>query len=140
MATPRVAPRLASTLLGITALAYGVAISPAIDYHNRMAEGIDETLPLMYGDPEEARQDTATLHIHPLNWPRHQFFCCDPQDLRWWESVDRLKMKLASLGVPYECDLETTAGGHGFAYYNHMAERVIGFLTKRLDEERLRVS
>ena len=24
-------------------------------------------------------------------------------------------MKLSSLGVPFECDLETEAGGHGFA-------------------------
>ncbi|HEX3727457.1 MAG TPA: alpha/beta hydrolase-fold protein, partial [Pirellulales bacterium] len=44
------------------------AISPAIDYHLRMDEG-DETLPLMYADREAARQDTATLHVHPLNWP-----------------------------------------------------------------------
>ncbi len=37
-----------------------VGISPAIDYHLRMREG-DETLPLMYRDTEDARQDTATL-------------------------------------------------------------------------------
>ena len=62
----------------------------------------------MYRDAEQARQDTATLHIHPLNWPRHQWFCCDPADYRWHDSADRLRMKLYSLGVPYECDLETT--------------------------------
>ena len=56
------------------------AISPAIDFHKRYNEG-DETIPQMYPDPEAARQDTATLWIHPLNWPRHQFFCCDPADL-----------------------------------------------------------
>jgi S-formylglutathione hydrolase FrmB len=114
------------------------AISPAIDYQLRYNEG-DETIPQMYGDPEAARQDTATLHIHPLNWPRHQFFCCDPEDYRWWESADRLRMKLYSLGVPHVCDLETTGGGHGFAYYNKMAPRAIEFIVERLGQERRRV-
>lgn len=114
------------------------AISPAIDYHLRMREG-DETLPLMYEDDEQARQDTALLHIHPLNWPRHQFFCCDPIDERWWNSADRLRMKLWSLGVPHECDLETTGGGHGFEYYNRQAAKTINFLAERLERERLRV-
>jgi S-formylglutathione hydrolase FrmB len=114
-------------------------ISPAIDYHKRFHEG-DETIPRMYADPEAARQDTATLHIHPLNWPRHQFFCCDPEDQRWHESCDRLRMKLWSLGVPHECDLTTSGGGHSFAYYNHMAPRAIAFLLERLERERLRLA
>ncbi len=114
------------------------AISPAIDFHKRYNEG-DETIPQMYLDPEAARQDTAILHVHPLNWPRHQFFCCDPLDFRWHESADRLRMKLWSLGVPHVCDLETTGGGHGFDYYNRMAERAVGFVAERLDQERRRV-
>lgn len=114
------------------------ALSPAIDYHQRFDEG-DETLPLMYPDREAARQDTAILHVHPLNWPRHQFFCCDPKDYRWFDSADRLRMKLYSLGVPHECDLETTGGGHGFEYYSRMAPRAIGFVAERLERERLRV-
>jgi S-formylglutathione hydrolase FrmB len=114
------------------------AISPAIDFHKRYNEG-DETIPQMYPDPEAARQDTAILHIHPLNWPHHQFFCCDPEDYRWWDSADRLHMKLWSLGVPHEYDLDTTGGGHGFEYYNRMAERAVGFLASKLDEERRRI-
>jgi S-formylglutathione hydrolase FrmB len=113
------------------------AISPAIDYHIRYDEG-DETIRQMYRDKEDARQDTALLHIHPLNWPRHQFFCCDPADQRWHESAERLRMKLWSLGVPHEHDLVTTGGGHGFAYYSRMAPKGIGFLVERLDRERLR--
>lgn len=113
------------------------AISPAVDYHKRMDEG-DETLPLMYADKESARQDTALLHIHPLNWPRNQFFCCDPDD-RWADSCDRLHMKLWSLGVPHEFDLETRAGGHSFDYYNHMAPTAIGFIVERLEKERKRL-
>jgi S-formylglutathione hydrolase FrmB len=115
------------------------ALSPAIDYQLRWQDG-DETLPLMYDDPESARQDTATLHVHPLNWPRNIWFCCDPADLRWWDSSDRLRMKLYSLGIPFECDLETSAGGHGFAYYNHMAHKALDFLVRRLEQERLRIA
>ena len=114
------------------------AISPAIDFHKRYNEG-DETIPQMYEDPEAARQDTAILYIHPLNWPRHQFFCCDPLDYRWHESADRLRMKLYSLGVPHECDLETSGGVHGFEYYSRMAPRVLEFLVDRLDQERRRL-
>jgi pimeloyl-ACP methyl ester carboxylesterase len=114
------------------------AISPAIDFYLRHKEG-DETIRQMYADPEAARQDTAILHIHPLNWPRHQFFCCDPDDERWWESADRLRMKLYSLGIPHQCDLQTTGGGHGFDYYNCMAGRAVQFLADKLDEERRRI-
>jgi S-formylglutathione hydrolase FrmB len=115
------------------------SISPAIDFQKRIVEGIDPGLAEMYRDAEDARQDTATLHIHPLNWPRHQFFCCDPTDLRWHDSADRLRMKLSSLGVPFECDLETVAGGHSFEYASHMAARAVGFIAERLERERLRV-
>ena len=115
------------------------AISPAIDYHLRLAEG-DETLSRMYPDKEAARQDTALLHIHPLNWPRHQFFCCDPDDYRWHESAERLRMKLWSLGVPHEIDLTTTGGGHSFDYYSRMAPQAFAFLVDRLARERLRVA
>jgi S-formylglutathione hydrolase FrmB len=114
------------------------AISPAIDYHLRMDEG-DETLPLMYPDREAARQDTATLHVHPLNWPRNIWFCCDPTDYRWHESAERLRMKLHALGIPYECDLESSGGGHGFEYYNRMAYKAGAFIAARLEAERLRV-
>jgi len=114
------------------------AISPAIDYHTRMDEG-DETLPLMYSDVEAARQDTAILHVHPLNWPRNMWFACDPTDVRWHEGAERLRMKLAALGIPFEYDLETSGGGHGFEYYNRMAEKAVGFIVNRLESERLRV-
>lgn len=146
-------PRLA--LLGISMGAQGAlrmaykyphvfptvaALAPAIDFQKRIEEGVDPALDIMYRDAEEARQDTALLHIHPLNWPRHQFFCCDPADTRWHESADRLRMKLWSLGVPFECDLETSAGGHSFDYACQMAERAVGFLAERLESERLRIA
>jgi pimeloyl-ACP methyl ester carboxylesterase len=115
------------------------AISPAIDYQWKMEQEGDEMLAAMYLDPEQARQDTATLHIHPLNWPRHQWFACDPTDYRWHDSADKLRMKLYSLGVPYEADLETSGGGHSWEYYELMAEPAIRFIADRLQRERLRL-
>jgi poly(3-hydroxybutyrate) depolymerase len=109
------------------------AIAPAIDFHLKVAEG-DPVLSAMYEDVEAARQDTALLHIHALNWPRHTWFCGDPTDVRWHDSADRLRMKLYSLGIPHECDLETSGGGHGFEYYNRMAASAIGFLAARLEQ------
>jgi len=114
------------------------ALSPTIDYQVRMKEG-DETLYAMYPDPEAARQDTATLHVHPLNWPRNQFFCCDPADERWFASAEKLHMKLGALGIPHEYDFETSGGGHGFSYYNLMAPRAIAFIAERLEQERRKV-
>ncbi len=114
------------------------AISPAIDYQIRYYD--HETIAQMYSEPEAARQDTATLHVHPLNWPRHQFFCCCPQDESWFDSADRLHMKLYSLGIPHEYDLTTEGGGHGFQYYEKMAERAVTFLVERLDQERRRLA
>jgi hypothetical protein len=43
-------------------------------------------------------------------------------------------MKLYSLGIPHQCDLETVAGGHGFDYYNRMAARAVQFLVDGLRE------
>jgi S-formylglutathione hydrolase len=109
------------------------AIAPAIDYQVRLREG-DEVLYAMYRDEEDCRQDTATLHVHPLYWPRHIWFACDSADERWHDSADRLRMKLYSLGIPHECDLRTTAGGHGWPYYEHMAPAAIGFLVRALEK------
>jgi pimeloyl-ACP methyl ester carboxylesterase len=114
------------------------AISPAIDFQIRWREG-DETLRSMYDDEETARQDTATLHVHPLNWPRNIWFCCDPADYRWFDSADRLRMKLLALGIPHECDLTTTGGGHGWRYYDRLAPAAISFIAERLDRESRRV-
>jgi S-formylglutathione hydrolase FrmB len=115
------------------------ALAPAIDYQLRYYEEEEGTLAQMYESPEAVRQDTATLHVHPLNWPRNIWFCCDPIDHRWHESTERLRSKLAAIGIPHDCDLETQAGGHTWDYYNHMAPQAIGYIQERLERERLRV-
>lgn len=119
------------------------AISPAIDYHQWFERPTAQTdiipaLRKLYRDAEDARQDTATLHIHPLNWPRHQYFASDPAD-HWHEGADRLAMKLSSLGIRFECDLESTAGGHGWDYFHQMASPAVEFIAAALERERLRL-
>lgn len=106
------------------------AISPAVDFQNIWGHGtpLDE----MFTDPEAARQETATLHLHPLNWPRHQMFVCDPTDTQWYEGAERLASKLYSMGIPFECDLETTAGGHSWDYFRAMAKPCLTFIAQHL--------
>jgi len=89
------------------------ALAPAIDFHRGMREAGDrddgerfDTLWETFGDVERARQDTAILHVHPLNWPRHQFFASDPADSRWHDGADRLRSKLVALGIPHTALLE----------------------------------
>lgn len=113
------------------------ALAPAIDFHQWVGKGYP--LDDMYESPEEARQDTATVLIHPLNWPRHQWLACDPADTEWFEGVERLAGKLGSTGIPFEADLSTRAGGHSWDYFNHMAPTVVAFLTQRLEQERTRL-
>jgi len=107
------------------------AISPAVDFQNWHGRGLP--LDEMFASPEAARQETAILTLHPLNWPRHQLIVCDPTDEEWFESSERLTMKLSSMGILHERDLETQAGGHGWEYYDAMAPRVVEFIKERLD-------
>ena len=116
------------------------ALAPAIDYQQRFDDPDEETLQGMYPDAETARQDTATLHVHPLNWPRNVWFASDPADHRWHDSAEKLRMKLSALGIMHDCDLETSAGGHSWQYYNHMAPQALAFIAERLERERLRVT
>jgi S-formylglutathione hydrolase FrmB len=107
------------------------AISPAVDFHNWHGRGLP--LDEMFASKEAARQATATLQLHPLNWPRHQLLVCDPADADWFEGVERLASKLYSSGIPFERDFETTAGGHSWDYFNQMAATAVGFLAEHLE-------
>jgi pimeloyl-ACP methyl ester carboxylesterase len=114
------------------------AIAPAIDFQNWHGRGLP--LDEMYRTAESARQDTATLELHPLNWPRHQLIVCDPLDAEWFEGVERLTSKLSSTGIPYEADLTTSHGGHSWEYVNFMAPRVVEFVARSLDAEASRLA
>ncbi len=107
------------------------ALSPAVDFHQLYGQGLP--LDSMYETQEDARQDTVVLNLHPLAWPKHQFFCCDPQDTDWFDGCSRLAMKLSSSGIMHERDFETSAGGHSWEYFNHMAPAAIEHISKGLN-------
>ena len=129
------------------------AIAPAIDFHAVMREcdtaadgRLFETLWEIFGDVERARQDTAILHVHPLNWPRHQWFASDPSDIRWHDGAVRLAGKLTALGIPHTARLESRgpfaagATGHGSEYYDRVAPEAVGFVLDSLDAESRRLA
>lgn len=123
------------------------AISPAVDFHAAMREAHErpdgelyDTLWETYGDVERARQDTAILHVHPLNWPRHQFFACDPADIHWYDGAVRLQSKLVALGIPHVALLEARGGGHSQEYYDRVSPDVMRFVLERLDQESRRIA
>src|SRR5262245_51581121 len=110
-----------------------VALAPIIDMQTWHGRGLP--LDEIYATAEDARQDSATLLLHPLNWPRHQFLACDPDDAEAFEGTLRLASKLSSTGIPFESDLETRHGGHSWEYFNHLAPRAVQFLASALEKE-----
>ncbi|MEW4529689.1 alpha/beta hydrolase-fold protein [Maioricimonas sp. JC845] len=106
------------------------AIAPAIDFHAWHGRGLD--LDQLFDSQEAARQQTVTLHLHPLNWPRHQLLVCDPADPFWFEGCERLASKLFSSGIPFEYDFETTADGNRERYVDMVSEPLARFLTEHL--------
>ena len=108
------------------------AIAPAVDFHQLHGAGLP--LDEIFEDLEDARQHTVVLNLHPLAWPRHQFFCCDPTDEEWFDGCVRLGMKLSSSGILHERDLETSAGGHSWDYFNHMAPTAIQHIADSLNK------
>ena len=113
------------------------AIAPSLDYHDFYGAGSE--IDALYDSKEQCRQDTAIMHVPPHDYPPHLFFCSDPDDEYWHRGSDRLREKLTALGIPHECDLTTRAGGHTWAYYEHMAERAVRFLESGLVQESRRL-
>ena len=106
------------------------AVSPKVDFESWYGHGT--TLDEIFPNREAARQATATLHIHPLDWPKHQLLLCDPADHYSRDGVQTLASKLSSSGVPFESDFESTHGGFGWTYADAMAPRVIEYLASHL--------
>lgn len=122
------------------------AIAPALDFHLGMRHAADrddgelfDTLWETFGDVERARQDTAILHVHPLNWPRHQWFASSPDDLDWHDGASRLHGKLVALGIPHEAVLEGTPGEDRAAFERRMARAALDFVVAALDKESRRI-
>lgn len=111
-----------------------VAISPKVDFETWWGHGT--SLDTLFSDREAARQRTAILHLHPLNYPKNQLLLCDPDDLYCLDGTLTLASKLSSTGIVFEHDFETRNGGFGWNYTNAMASRAIGFIAERLGNER----
>lgn len=76
------------------------AISAAVDFHQYQSS--EPALSEVFESVEAARQETATLHLHPLNWPLCQRIACHPSDPFWYEGCERLASKLGSSGIPFD--------------------------------------
>ncbi len=70
----------------------------AFDFHDRHGHGT--SLDALYGRKEQARQDTAVLHVRQHHFPGHIWFGCSP-DSEWHRGNDRLHEKLSAVGVPH---------------------------------------
>jgi S-formylglutathione hydrolase len=89
----------------------------------------------MYDSKEQCRQDTALMHVPPFRPPPHVFFAIDPGDAERYRGNERLHEKLSALGVAHTADLTTRAGGHSWAYFNHLAGPAVRFLYAGLEQE-----
>ena len=120
------------------------AIAPAIDFHLGMRHGHDwadgelfDTLWEIFDEPEQARQETAILHVHPLNWPRHQWLVSSSNDARWHDGAVRLSSKLIALGIPHTAILDENTHEDLVSAF---ADDAISFIMKSREEEARRVS
>ena len=111
------------------------AIAPAVDMQSWY--GRDFPLDSIFDSWEAVRQETALLRLNPLNWPKHQLLLCDPQDKQCFEGSERLLSKLYSMGILFQRDFETTAGGYCWDYFNRMSTQALDFITEGLDTYRL---
>jgi S-formylglutathione hydrolase len=127
--------RLAFKHAKIFPVAAGTA--SAIDYYELYGQG--SVLDDMYDSKEQCRQDTATMHVPPFDYPPHIFFAIDPDDDNWFRGNDRLHEKLNALGVPHTFDFTTRAGGHSWQYFDHMAEPTLKFIHSGLEQESRRL-
>lgn len=108
-----------------------VAISPKVDFETWYGHGM--SLDEIFTDREAARQATATLHIHPLDWPKQQLLLCDPADHYCLDGMLTLASKLSSTGIPFDSDFVSSHGGFGWDYANQMGERAIGYIAQHLE-------
>jgi S-formylglutathione hydrolase len=82
------------------------SLDGAFDFHEHHSRGTP--LDDLYTTREQARQDTAILHIHGHDWPPHIWFACSPAS-QWYRGNDRLHEKLAAMGVPHTAELDMTS-------------------------------
>ena len=106
------------------------AISAAIDFHEYQPS--EPALGEVFETVEAARQETATLHLHPLNWPLSQRIACDPADRLWFDGCERVASKLGSSGIPFDRDFHTTTRGDRKLYDIQQLRLSIEYVFKNL--------
>ena len=112
-------------------------VASAVDFWERHGTGAE--LDAMYPPRERARQDSATLQVNPAHFPPHVWFACDPADEAWHRGNDRLAEKLTAFGLPFTADLDTSAGGHSWGYFDAVAPAMFAFVADGLAKERRRL-
>lgn len=113
------------------------SIAGAFDFHEWYERGTP--LDSMYTSREQCRHDTAILQVDPMNVPPHIWFVCDPDDEQWYRGNDRLHEKLTAYNIPHFADLDTSRGGHTWAYFDAMAEPMTAWIAESLAAEQLRL-
>lgn len=96
------------------------SLNGAFDFHEHYGRGT--SLDALYRTREEARQDTAVLHVHGHDWPPHIWFACAPAS-EWYRGNDRLHEKLVAIGVPHTAELNGADAGAMLAFVVAALER-----------------
>jgi S-formylglutathione hydrolase len=112
------------------------AIAPSVEFQEWY--NADTPLQEMYDSKEQCRQDTASLHIHPTEFPPHIFFCSNRAQPHWWRGGDRLHEKLAALGIGHTVDLQSRAD-QPRDYFERMWPAAMRFLIGGLEKESRRL-
>ena len=112
-------------------------ISAAIDFHQY--QSIEPAISEVFESEEAARQETATLHLHPLNWPISQRIACAPSDPHWFDGCERLASKLDSSGIPFDRELSSSAKIDRNLYDTNQLRISIDYVLKHLPQTALPV-
>lgn len=122
-----------------TSFPVAAAVLPTIDFHRTMHGGEpgSETLWEVFGDVEAARQETAILHVHPLNWPRHQAFFAHAGESASADAAERLHSKLVALGIPHEAELAGRVEPD--AWLSTATSAAVRFAVDRLERDSRRI-
>lgn len=105
-------------------------ISAAVDFH--IYQQHEPVLQAAFESEEAARQQTAILHLHPLNWPLSQRIACDPLDRHWIDGCERLASKLSSSGIPFDRDFDTTTRGDRNLYDTQQLRKSLDYVIANL--------
>jgi len=112
-------------------------IGADLDFHRRWQ--VSPALRELFTSEEAARQQTPLLHLHPLNWPPHQFFACDTSDVIAFEGTERMLSKLGSMGIPSESTITAAEAAAAAISPTNLPESLRDFLLSSFESCRSRM-